>query len=226
MATYDSITMEGSEALTFWTRWARKHDKQYPLLARALPRWKEFFPEEAAPREDIWDPDDQKSSPIYWEDDMAVGRPWMAEDSFEMAPDVLEAVTEVLNRAAFDRLLQITTSGPEEMSVWEELSYEKLWEMVRATTDPLQHFALMDGPVEATTQITWFASWWIQSWEPPAVPRPAWTRYTEVAENYPNPAWFDQDRPPIPRWFAEWLHEWMEDNYGIDGEDWYQAKAF
>jgi hypothetical protein len=225
MPTYNGITMTLDDALTFWTRWARKHDKTYPLLARALPRWQEFFPGDDGRKGEPWE-EEPRSSGIYWDEDLSLSEPWMAWESWEKAPDVLEAVTDVLNKAAFDRLLEITTSGPESMTVWEELSYEKLWELIRATKDPLQRFALLDGPVETTTQLTWFAAWWIQEFEPPAVPSPAWATSSDYAADYPEPAWIDEERPPLPRWYPEWLHEWMEANYGTDGEDWYDQKAF
>ena len=226
MPTYTSITMDASDTLTFWTRWATRHDKTYPLLARALPQWKEFYPEEAAPREDIWDPSDQKASDIPWEEDLSLSQPWIAQEAWEMAPEVLERVEETLNKAAFDRLLEITTSGPITMTVWEELSYPRLLELIQETSNPLQRFAILDGPVETTTQITWFAAWWIGEWNPPAVPDPQWTKtFTNLVE-WPSPVWEGEDQPPLPRWYREWLRQWMEENFGSDPADWQETATF
>jgi len=226
MPTYTSITMDATDTLTFWMRWARRHDKTYPLLARALPQWKKFFSEEAAPREDVWDPSDQKASDISWEEDLSLSQPWMAQEAWEMAPEVLERVEETLNKAAFDRLLEITTSGPITMTVWEELSYLRLLELIQETSNPLQRFALLEGPVETTTQITWFAAWWIGEINPPAVPEPQWTKTLTNLAQWPSPVWEDEEQTPLPRWYREWLHQWMEENFGSDPADWQETTTF
>jgi hypothetical protein len=226
MPTYNGITMEAADTLTFWVRWAASHDKTYPLLARALPHWKEFFPEEAAPREDIWDPSDQQASNIHWEEDLSLSEPWVAQEAWEKAPEVLERVEETLNKAAFDRLLEITTSGPQTMAVWEELSYPRLLELAAETPNPLTRFALLEGAVELDTQITWFAAWWIGEWNPPAVPTPQWSNTLTNLLEWPSPVWEDAGQPPLPRWYREWLHEWMESNYGSDPADWQETTTF
>lgn len=221
-----SVTMDADDTLTFWTRWARTHDKTYPLLARALPHWGEFFARETSPWEYGENPYEEtpERSDIDWEEDLSLSQPWIAQEAWEMAPEVQERAADVLNKAAFDAILAETTWG-EEREADPDLSYETLMNRLRQTTDPLARFALLDGPVELTTQMTWFAAWWIQEMNPPAVPSPAWANPDSLL-NWPDPTWWEDDQAPMPRWYHEWLHEWMEDNYGTDGQDWYQQTTF
>lgn len=186
------ITMEPDEVKSFWMEWVRTSPQSSPLLTSLLPRWEQIAP-------------DSESEPIAWEDG-AMENPEDPEQIEEAMVRLEEALSEALNRAAFDRLVELTTT-PDGASA-QEMTLLDLQEKVKQTTDPLARIALLEAtPVSAWEQVGWLATWWIQDSSAAGLPTPAWV--TSQDPNWPTPAW-DVTNPPQPTWLRQWLDQWAQ----------------
>lgn len=187
----EPITMEPGQAKRFWTRWAGSNPGASPLLTSLLPRWSQIVPV-------------GEEEPLAWED----GEMENPEDPVQIEEAMVrleDAMEDCLNRAAFNRLLELTVDP--NTGAAEELTLFELQELIKKTSDPLARIALVEQtPYRCFTQIGWLAAWWVQDPAPAALPAPGWvtTRYL----TWPAPAW-DPREAPRPTWLMEWGALWL-----------------
>lgn len=189
------ITMEPDEVKSFWMEWVQTNPQSSPLLTSLLPRWEQIAPD--------------GEEPIVWEDG-AMENPEDPEQIEEAMGRLEEALSEALSRAAFDRLVELTTtpdgSGAREMTLLE------LQEKVKQTSEPLARIALLEAtPVSAWVQVGWLVTWWIQDSRAAGLPTPAWVTAWVMGldPSWPTPAW-DVTNPPQPTWLRQWLDQWAK----------------
>lgn len=189
-----------SETLTFWRNYAQVH-QSHPLLTRTLPAWTTLFPGDSPETTGTI----QNASSVAWEDFDPINE-WDETETAQQAQALENRIAEVLNRVAFDRLLQITTTNGQAV----DLDLATLISQIESTSDPLDQMALFAGPVAIQTQIAWLAAWWIQDTHPAGIPTPAWVT-APSSLNWPDPAW-EPRTAPRPRWLIQWLRTWAAEN--------------
>ena len=188
------VMMDPDQTLGFWSDWVRVSPGRDPFLTSVLPRWDQLigYNPQMGPRE-IHDP-------AHWEG-LGVEVPENPAQADELLPDLRDQIEAVVNRAAWQTLTSLTTTGDYSQAV--EIDLNSLLKRIQRVRDPLARLALIeDQPVTLLTQLAWLITWWIQDATPTVVPTPPWTL---PGVHYPTPRW-DWANPPRPRWMGQVLH--------------------